>query len=146
MPIIVSAPVATGEIFLNISGALDEHLSNMVGLPPVAWENICYTPQKGTLYIQPLNVQGVTVPVTQDNDQTIGVYTIEIYSPSGEGKNEITAMSDTLANHFKQDTKITFNTQELSVKTVSRNAANNVYNGWLNMAVDVEYYAFSGRR
>ena len=146
MPIIVTAVGGDSSLFLDISAALDDRLSIMAGLPPVAWENRPYTPVIDTQYLRPINEQGDTVAITQDQDQTIGVYTVNIISPAGEGKNSAVVMADLVADHMKQDLSFSYNGQELRVKNVSRGKVISDDSGWLFCMVDVVYYAFSARR
>jgi len=133
-------------VFANISGALDTHLDDMVGRPPVAWENKKFTPTIGELYLRPVNMQGDTVAVTSLQDETVGVYEIEIFAPANEGKEEITKMADTIADRFKQDTAMTYLLQEVRVRNVKRGASRPSVDGWVTLSVDVTYYAFSDKR
>lgn len=146
MPIIVQHVAGDSSVFHDISAALDNHLSLMAGLPPVAWENKDFAPVKNALYLRPINMQGETVAVTQDKDETIGVYTIGIYAPVGKGKNAVVTMSDLVADHFAQDSSVAYLTQSVRVKNVSRTPIVVGSDGWLYMTVDVVYYAFSDRR
>lgn len=146
MPVIMTPVAGSSSVFLDISAALDNRLNNMIGLPPVAWENKDYEPIKDTLFLKPVNLQGDTVAITASQDETIGVYQIDISAPAGEGKGEIVLMTDMLANHFKQDTEMAYLTQTVRVRNVSRTPTSNDENGWLHATVDVVYYAFSERR
>ena len=136
-------------VFLDISAALDAHLNTMVGLPPVAWENRSYTPVVGTLYVRPTNLQGVTVASSQSaskgQDVTIGVYQIDVFAEAGEGKNDAVTMADTIADQFKMDTELTYNSRLVRVASVSRGAAN-TDDGWYQIPVEVVYNAYSARR
>lgn len=145
MPIIVTHTVTASTSFLDISAALDEHLNLMVGVPPVAWPNHKYEPVEDTLYLRPTNLQGETIPVT-DRDQTTGIYQIDIFSPSGEGKNEAVVMSDTVADRFKQNITFTYGGVTVEVKSVSRATISNNENGWSHLMIEVEYYSFTVRR
>lgn len=133
-------------IFLNISAALNKNLNDMVGKPSIAWENKNFTPVDGELYLLPMNQQGDTVAVTATQDETIGVYSIGIFSKAGEGNNESLVMADKLADQFKQDKVMTYGSQDVRVRNVSRTLFNTDSNGWLHMTVDVTYYAHSNRR
>ena len=136
-------------VFLDISAALDAHLNTMVGLPPVAWENRSYTPVVGTLYVRPTNLQGVTVASSQSaskgQDVTIGVYQIDVFAEAGEGKNDAVTMADTIADQFKMDTELTYNSRLVRVASVSRGTANTA-DGWYQIPVEVVYNAYSARR
>ena len=136
-------------VFLDISAALDAHLNTMVGLPPVAWENRSYTPVVGTLYVRPTNLQGVTIASSQSaskgQDVTIGVYQIDVFAEAGEGKNDAVTMADTIADQFKMDTELTYNSRLVRVASVSRGTANTA-DGWYQIPVEIVYNAYSARR
>ena len=134
---------------MDISAALDAHLNTMVGLPPVAWENRSYTPVVGTLYVRPTNLQGVTIASSQSaskgQDVTIGVYQIDVFAEAGEGKNDAVTMADTIADQFKMDTELTYNSRLVRVASVSRGTANTA-DGWYQIPVEIVYNAYSARR
>lgn len=136
-------------VFLDISAALDTQLNAMAGLPPVAWENREYTPVVGTLYLRPTNLQGVTIASSQSDakgqDVTIGVYQIDVFAEADKGKNEAVVMADTIADQFKMDTELTYNSRLVRVVSVSRGAANTA-DGWYQIPVEIVYNAYSARR
>ena len=131
-------------VFVDISAALDKHLNDLSGKPPVAWENSGYEPVKGALYLRATNLQGDTFAETEQ-DRTDGIYQIDIIAPADEGKAEATAMADTLADRFKQDTEITYNGQIVTIKTVSRRNGFNE-DGWYSIIIEAVYYSYTARR
>lgn len=133
-------------IFLDISAALDDHLSGMTGLPSVAWPNKKFTPAVGTIYIRPTQLTGDSIPTTNTDDMNIGIYQIDIFTEAGQGKAEIQAMADLIADRFKPDTQMTYNGVTVEVKTVSQKAARNNNDGWFQMPIEIVYYSFTVRR
>lgn len=132
-------------VFLDISAALDSRLNTMVGLPPVAWENKDYTPVLGTLYLRPTNLQGGTPAITAAQDITTGIYQVDVFAESGQGKNAAVVMADTIAAHFKTDTELTYNGRLVRVRQVNRGTAFNS-NGWYQLPVEIVYDAYTARR
>lgn len=133
-------------VFKDISAALDKNLNDMVGKPPVDWEAKKYTPVNGTLYLRPTNLQGDTVAVTSAQDETNGIYQVDIFAPADKGKFEATEMADMVADQFKQDKSLIYKTQTVNVRNVHRRTISRNDDGWLHMAIEVTYYAFSDKR
>jgi len=131
--------------FRDISAALDQQLSIMSGLPPVAWENQEYEPTLGTLWLRATNLQGETLAVTE-NDRTVGVYQIDIFSELNVGKSESMTMADLIVDHFKQDSELTYNGVMVRVNNVSKQASRRTEDGWLQTIIEVFYYSFTARR
>ena len=135
--------------FLDISAALDGQLNAMAGLPAVAWENKKFTPAVGTIYIRPTLLTGDSIPQTVGSvgrDLNIGVYQIDVFGEAGQGKNEVITMADTIADHFKHGTQMTYNSSTVEVKTVSQKQAVNNADGWYQAIVEITYYSFTARR
>lgn len=131
--------------FLDITAALDTRLNAMSGLPPVAWENLKYEPIKDTLYLLPSNIQNKTLPVTEE-DQTTGIYQIDIIAPVGVGKNESIAMADTIANQFKQNTEFTYNGVTVRIEKFSMLLSEVIEQGWYRIRTKIDYHSFTARR
>lgn len=132
--------------FLDISAALDGHLFTMPGLPPVAWENIKYTPIEGVSYIRPVNMQDKTIASTSEDDRTRGTYRIDIYSASGTGRNAGVVIADAIAYHFKQDSELTYNGVMVRIESVSRAQFIENANGWSRITLNINYYSDTTRR
>jgi hypothetical protein len=134
--------------FLGISAALDGHLSTMVGLPPVAWENVAYTPVDGTLYIRPTllagNTSGATLSPT-GTDQHVGIYQIDVFGDVDVGKNEAVVMADLIADHFKPVTEMTSGSILVRAITVSRRQGIREGSRW-KIPVEVQYLSYTIKR
>lgn len=136
-------------VFVDISAALDKHLNDLSGKPPVAWENDAtedaHVPTIGELYLRPTNLQGDTFAETEQ-DRTDGVYQIDIVAPSGKGKAEANTMADILADRFKQDAEIIYTSAKVTSKMVSKRDGVNDDDGWFIVIVEIVYYAYTARR
>lgn len=130
--------------FVDISAALEKHLNDLSGKPPIAWENDGYEPVIGTLYVRATNLQGDTYAETEQ-DRTDGIYQLDVIALAGAGKGEATVMADTLADRFKQDTEITYGSAKVTVKTASRRNGFNK-DGWYSIILEIVYYAYTDRR
>lgn len=135
--------------FTDISAALDKHLNDMVGKPPVAWPNYPYEPVNGTLYARPTNLSGSFAQVTLGStgqDQADGIYQIDIFAPSGEGKYESSVMADLIADRFKRGAYPAYNGLTLRIKSATLREGINENNGWYHTFVEVVYTAITDAR
>lgn len=131
--------------FLDISAALDSHLNGMVSLPPVAWENLEFEPSLGTLYLRPTNIRGDTY-AEAGQDFNMGIYMIDVFTESGQGRNETIVMADLIADRFKLDTEMTYNGVTVRIENVSCGSGIVVNDGWYQLPVSIDYYSFTARR
>ena len=135
-------------VFIDISAALDKHLNDMSGVPAVAWENVDYVPTVGTLYLRPTNI---TAPATQatlgdaGTDRNEGIYQVDVFAPTDEGKNEAITMADTIADRFKRGTLIVYNGRNVRIVSASIRRSNSI-NGWNQLPVEIVYRAFTEAR
>ena len=132
-------------LFFNISAALDDRLDSMSGLPAVAWGSKIYKPVIGTLYLRPTNIQGDTEAET-NQDQTIGIYQVDVFSQAGKGKKAALVMADKVADQFKQDTIFAYGGQNVRVINVSGRVISHNDEGWFHYMVEVTYDVFSEKR
>lgn len=136
-------------VFFDISAALDDRLKNMVGLPPVAWANVNFEPTKGTLFLDPTLLPSDTVQASLgDNGQdlNVGLYQINVFAPSGEGKNEAMVMADKIADHFKRGTDLVYNNRAVRIKSVSQSVSTVTTEGWFMIPVQISYISFTEAR
>lgn len=132
--------------FLDVDGALNGHLFDMVGKPSIAWSNKTFEPVTGETYIRPTLLTGDTIPATFDDDMTDGVYQVDIFTESGTGKKDIFEMADLIADQFAVDTQLTYGSVTVQIKTVNQKAARNNGDGWYQMPIEIVYYVFTARR
>lgn len=135
--------------FFDISAALDDNLNNLVGKPPIAWQNRSYTPVTGTLYVRPTHLPAAIEPETigsNGEDLNEGIYQIDIFSESGKSKKELLEMADKITDQFKHGTILTYNGVSVEIKSTGIRSFNNNSDGWYQVSIDVIYYSFTARR
>ncbi len=145
-------------VFLDISAALDGHLSAMIGLPTLldsdgnnigaAWDNKEAVPVIGELWLRPTLLPAETVQATlgeSGQDMSQGVYQIDVFAPLGEGKNEALAMADKIADHFKRGTDLVYNSRTVRIKNVSQ-AASVKNEGWFQIPINIVYMTHTEAR
>lgn len=128
-------------VFADIAAALDTHLSTMTSLPPVAWENREYTPTNGTLYLRPTMLFGDTVQGTlgtSGTDINEGIYQIDVFAKSGDGKGAGIVMADLVATRFKRGTSLTYNSRTVTVISARRKPGN-IDGNWYQIPVEIVY-------
>lgn len=136
-------------VFLDISAALDGHLNDMIGLPPVAWENTKFETVNGVLYLRPTLITGDTVQATlgeSGTDRNDGIYQVDIIAKAGEGKNEAIVMADNVADQFKRGTDLVYNSRVVRVRNVGRRVSTVSNDGWYIIIVEISYISFTQPR
>lgn len=110
--------------FLDISSALDNHMSGITSYP-IAWENTVYTPIIGGTFFKPS-----ILPVSTEQaglgsaglDEHIGIYQVDVYTEAGKGRRDSELNADAVANHFKRGTSLTYNGIVVRLGDISRSA------------------------
>ena len=136
-------------VFRDIDAALDAQLNTLTGLPPVAWENKSYTPTMGTLYLRPTSLPGTNAQSslgTTGQDRNIGIYQVDVMAKLGTGKKLSTAMADSIADHFKRGSILTYNGLSVRIRSASRKAGRKTGDGWYMVPVEIEYITFTAAR
>lgn len=146
--------------FLDISVALDTLLQDASGYSTavfdespyggvyVAWPNKGFTPDITLVNVRPTNLQGDTVGITlgdDGNDETIGVYQIDIFGNAGDGKNTVLRLADYYAEVFKPTTILNYGNSSATVFRASIGTAVNE-DAYYKINLDIRYRAFSLKR
>lgn len=138
-------------VFLDISAALDTRIGTLSGGSPIAYMNKRYEPTEGTLYLRPTMLPaetfGAVVGSSADGgkDMQTGLYQIDVFAPSDEGKNEAYTKADAIADHFKPVTELTYNGRIVRCVSVSIEPAIQD-GGWYQVPVVVRYRAYTAKR
>ena len=128
----------------KISAALSSRLNTLTDAPPIAFENVPFTPVDGTTWLResylPANSATVGLEPGGSTDFT-GVYQISIYTPLDDYKLESHQLIDSITSHFERGTVLTFDGQAVVVEqvNVSQGLASG---GWWLMPVSVNWRAF----
>jgi len=128
----------------KISAALSSRLNTLPDAPPIAFENVPFTPVDGTTWLResylPANSATVGLEPGGSTDFT-GVYQISIYTPLDDSKFGAHQLIDDITAHFARGTMLVFEGQAVVVEqvNVSQGLASG---GWWLMPVSVNWRAF----
>ncbi len=88
----------------EVSAALDQRLSSLPNLPPVAFPNMNFTPPNSGPYLAVMNMpaDGLLYSLRRKQN-TPGVYRINIYAPVNKGPAEAENLGDRIAQHFRSE-------------------------------------------
>ena len=128
----------------KISAALSSRLNTLTDAPPIAFENVPFTPADGTTWLResylPANSATVGLEPTGSTDFT-GVYQVSIYTPLDDYKLESHQLIDSITAHFARGTMLVFEGQAVVVEQV--NVSQGLASGsWWLMPVSVNWRAF----
>ena len=128
----------------KISAALSSRLNTLTDAPPIAFENVPFTPVDGTTWLResylPANSATVGLEPSGSTD-FVGVYQISIYTPLDDSKFGAHQLIDDITAHFTRGTMLVFEGQSVVVEqvNVSQGLASG---GWWLMPVSVNWRAF----
>ena len=99
-----------------VHNALDSHLKEMDGLPPIAWENVLTEPLNG-IYVRATLLPASRTPVNITAEQSIqvgiGIYQVDVFGPAAAGNHQgpaaVEAVVDALERHFRPQVRLVKN-------------------------------------
>lgn len=130
--------------FKDIQAALDTRLSLLSGGTPVAWENVEYTPVKGTAYLRPTLLSTpshlMDLNSLQNNE---GIYQIDLFYPTNNGVGDLLTKADQIYDHFKTDLTLVSNSTTVHVKEISRATVSAREEAWFRASIELHYKCYS---
>ena len=128
----------------KISAALSSRLNTLTDAPPIAFENVPFTPVEGTTWLRESYLPATSSTVGMEpggSTDFIGVYQVSIYAPLDDYKFESHQLIDSITAHFTRGTMLVFEGQSVVVEQV--NVAQGLASGgWWLMPVSVNWRAF----
>jgi len=105
--------------FNDIQAALENRLDSLSGGYDIACPNVKYEPTGNNTFIVPNFIQEETLQVglgASGKDETNGIFQIDVVYPAGLGRSSV---PDSVADHFKRGTTMTYNSVNVRVRSVS---------------------------
>lgn len=105
--------------FNDIQAALENRLNSLSGGYDIAWPNVKYEPTGNNTFIVPNFIPEETLQVglgASGKDETNGIFQIDVVYPAGLGRSSV---PDSVADHFKRGTTMTYNSVNVRVRSVS---------------------------
>jgi len=110
-------------IYDDIRVALEVKLSNVSGLPEVAWENLTYSPTTGTSFVKPRLVPTVREPAVRGLNPQIyyqGIFRVDCFVPEGLGPAAADDLADKIIDAFEATTDVTNGSTNVSIRYAER--------------------------
>ena len=128
----------------KISAALSSRLNTLTDAPPIAFENVPFTPVEGTTWLRESYLPAASSTIGMEpggSTDFTGVYQVSIYAPLDDYKFESHQLIDSITAHFTRGTMLVFEGQSVVVEQV--NVAQGLASGgWWLMPVSVNWRAF----
>jgi hypothetical protein len=107
----------------DIRAALESQLSNISGLPSIAYENVSFNPTTGQNYIEvryfPVS-RRPTVRGLNPQQRYDGIFAINCYVPEGAGPSEADTLAKNVMEAFEATTKLTHNDKTVFIDYAER--------------------------
>lgn len=105
--------------FNDIQAALDARLNTLSSQYDIAWPNTVFEPEANQTFLSPSFLPAESVQASlgsEGKDEFNGIYQIDVVYPAGTGRSTI---PDTIADHFKRGTVLSYNSINVRVRSVS---------------------------
>ena len=132
-------------IYDNIRAALETKLSNMVGAPDIAYENVKFEPTTGTSFLRCQLVPAIRRPAvrfTNPQQEYTGSFLVMCYVPENQGPNAADTLADTVIDEFDATTDINDAGIILSIRYAERRPGYN-QSPWYVVPVDISWYIYN---
>lgn len=130
--------------FNDASTACRVHLSQMADLPPVAYENVDFTPSSGVLYLSEKTLFTSSTGLLMDGalQRNDFIYQVLVYTPKGVSVHTAQKMADNVANHYARGLRVTRNSVTVEAHKVEVKPPFNS-DSWFAIPVDVHCLFFA---
>lgn len=137
-------------IYDDIRAALEVKLSNVSGIPDIAYENVSYSPTTGQSFVQPRLIPVSRRPAVRGpnpQNRYDGVFRVFCYAPEGEGPAAADDLANKVIDAFDATTDISFTNGEGQTVIVSVDYAERdngfVDSPWYFVAVNIGWYIYA---
>jgi hypothetical protein len=132
-------------IFVDIRRGLEQKLSQVSGIPSIAYENISFDPTTGTSWVRPTFIPTTRRPAVRGSNPQqlyLGIFRVDCFVAEGNGPS----VGDTLANSIIEDfdatTDITFNSKTISIDYAEREEGR-LSSPWYFIPVTIGWYVYN---
>lgn len=132
-------------IYNDIRAALEVHLSQIVGIPEIASENVSYSPTTGTPFVQPRLIpvsRRSAVRGLNPQQRYDGVFRVFCYVPEGNGPAAADNLANLVIDAFDASTDITLGGTRVSIDYAERDNGF-VDSPWYYVSVNIGYYIYA---
>ena len=90
----------TSFIRRQLESHLNAWVSQQAVKPPVAWQNVAFTPPTAGVWLEVALIPADTVSGSLDTGEWKGLFRVNVYGQVGKGSNEVEAVAEAIARHF----------------------------------------------
>lgn len=135
----------------DIRSALESTLAGITGLPPIAWENVAYSPTTGQGFIKVRYLPTARRPAvrgTNPQQRYQGVLQILVKMPENQGPGESQDTVEKILDAFEATTDLSFTNSETPPETVyvtidyAEQAGAYVEGPWYTTPANIGFYSY----
>lgn len=134
----------------DIRAALETKLSNVSGLPSIAYENVSFSPTTGQSYVQCRYIPTLRRPAvrgTNPQQRYDGVFQVLVYTAEGNGPATADDLANTVIEAFEATTDISFTNSSDETIIVSIDYAERqqgfVDSPWYYIPINIGWYIYN---
>lgn len=133
-------------VYDEIRAALEVQLASIAGLPPIAYENVSYSPTTGVSFVQPKFIPVSRRPAVRGlnpQQRYDGVFRVFCYTPEGQGPAAADAIADKVIEAFEATTSLpqVGSGGILSIDYAERDSGS-INHPWYYVAVNIGWYLY----
>lgn len=130
--------------FLNVRRALEKALAAVASIPAIAYDNVNYTPTRGTPFVRaslgPASCRQSTMGANGLRRYE-GVFFIDLFYPLGTGSKDAETMAEAITEVFKSGTKLVEGSQSVDIDYCEPSKSMNE-DAWFHLPLAVSWYAY----
>jgi len=132
-------------IHSDIRAALESKLSNIAGIPPIAFDNVPYDPTTGTSFIKSSYIPVTRVPAVRGlnpSQRYGGIYAVTVYCPEGNGPGVADGIANTVIENFEAATDVSLNNFNVSIDYAERQQGF-LDTPWYYIPINIGWYIYN---
>ena len=132
-------------IYDNIRVVMETTLSNIVGIPDIAWENLTFTPTTTESFVKPRLIPTIRRPAVQGSNPQMyyqGIYRVDCFVPEGLGPAAADDLADLVIEAFEAATDLSVSGTIVSIRYAEREQGI-VDNGHFVIPVNIGWYIYN---
>lgn len=132
-------------IYKDIRRGLEYKLSQISGIPDIAYENISYDPTTGTSWVRPTFIPTSRRPAVRGSSPQqlyLGVFRVDCFVTEGNGPHYGDNLANSIIEAFEAATDITFNNKRISIDYVEREEGR-LSSPWYFIPVNIGWFIYN---
>jgi len=132
-------------IHSDIRAALESKLSNISGIPPIAYENVPYDPTTGDSFIKSAYVPTLRRPAVRGlnpSQRYQGIFVVTVYCAEGNGPGVADGIANTVIENFEAATDVSLNNFNVSIDYAERQQGF-LDTPWYYIPINIGWYIYN---